>query len=89
VGDRWLADKGFMVQHILDAYGVIVDTTEKLSNKKQFTYKNKTYIIERILRFGYMSKERYEESRCSGFLKKTYQFDMCTRFRRCGTYIAG
>jgi hypothetical protein len=37
VGDRWLADKGFMVQHILDAYGVIVDTPEKLSNKKQFT----------------------------------------------------
>jgi hypothetical protein len=37
VGDKWLADKGFMVQHILDVYGVIVDTPEKLSNKKQFT----------------------------------------------------
>ncbi|CAB4039809.1 Hypothetical predicted protein, partial [Paramuricea clavata] len=34
VGDRWHADKGFMVQRILDAYGVIVDTPEKLSNKK-------------------------------------------------------
>jgi hypothetical protein len=37
VGDKWFADKGFMVQHILDVYGVIVDTPEKLSNKKQFT----------------------------------------------------
>lgn len=37
VGDRWLADKGFMVQHILDGYGVIVETPEKLSKKKQFT----------------------------------------------------
>ena len=37
VGDIWLADKGFMVQHILDDYGVIVETPEKLSNKKQFT----------------------------------------------------
>ena len=37
VGDRWLADKGFMVQHILDGYAVIVETPEKLSKKKQFT----------------------------------------------------
>ena len=37
VGDRWLAEKGFMVQHILDGYGVIVETPEKLSKKKQFT----------------------------------------------------
>ena len=36
-GDRWLADKGFIVQHILDNYGVIVETPEKLSGKKQFT----------------------------------------------------
>ena len=37
VGDRWLADKGFMVQHILDGYGVIVEIPEKLSKKKIFT----------------------------------------------------
>ena len=36
-GDRWLADKGFIVQHILDNYGVIVETPEKLSGKTQFT----------------------------------------------------
>ena len=24
-GDRWLADKGFIVQHVLDNYGVIVE----------------------------------------------------------------
>ena len=36
-GNRWLADKGFIVQHILDNYGVIVETPEKLSGKKQFT----------------------------------------------------
>ena len=37
--DRWLADKSFIVQHILDnyQYGVIVETPEKLSGKKQFT----------------------------------------------------
>ena len=36
-GDRWLADKGFIVQHILDNYGVIVETPEKIWGKKQFT----------------------------------------------------
>ena len=36
-GDRWLADKGYIVQHILDNYGVIVETPEKLSGKEQFT----------------------------------------------------
>ena len=36
-GDRWLADKGFIVQHILDDYGVRVDTPVKLEGKKQFT----------------------------------------------------
>ena len=27
-------DKGFIVQHILDNYGVLVETPEKLSGKK-------------------------------------------------------
>ena len=36
-GDRWLADKGFIVQKILDNYGVIVQTPVKLSGKMQFT----------------------------------------------------
>jgi len=36
-GDRWLADKGFIVQHILDDYGVRIDTSVKLGGKKQFT----------------------------------------------------
>ncbi|XP_068720849.1 uncharacterized protein [Montipora capricornis] len=36
-GDRWPADKGVIVQHILDNYGVIVETPEKLSGQKQFT----------------------------------------------------
>lgn len=36
-GDRWLADKGFMVQHILDAFGVIIETPAKLAKNKQFT----------------------------------------------------
>ena len=35
-GNRWLANKGFIVQHILDNYGV-VGTPEKPSRKKQFT----------------------------------------------------
>ena len=34
--DRWLADKGFLIQHILDKYGVRVDTPEKLEGKRQF-----------------------------------------------------
>jgi len=32
-----LADKGFIVQHILDDYGVRIDTPVKLEGKKQFT----------------------------------------------------
>ena len=36
-GDRWLADKGFIVQHILDDYGVRIDTPVKLEGKKHFT----------------------------------------------------
>lgn len=35
-GDRWLADKSFLIQHILDEYGVRVDTPEKLERKGQF-----------------------------------------------------
>ena len=35
-GDRWMADKGFIIQHILDGYGVRIDTKEKLAGKKQF-----------------------------------------------------
>ena len=35
--DRWLADKGFIVQYIVDNYGVIVETPEKLLEKMQFT----------------------------------------------------
>lgn len=34
-GDRWLADKGFIVQHILDNWGVRVETPAKLGGKKQ------------------------------------------------------
>ena len=36
-GDIWLADKGFLIQHILDDYGVRVETPAKLEGKKQFT----------------------------------------------------
>ena len=36
-GDRWLADKGFIVQHILDNWGVRVETPVKLEGKKQFS----------------------------------------------------
>lgn len=36
-GDRWLADKGFIVQHILGDYGVRIDPPVKLEGKKQFT----------------------------------------------------
>ena len=35
--DRWLADKGFIVQHILDDYGVRIDMLAKLEGKKQFS----------------------------------------------------
>ena len=34
---RWLADKGFLFQDILDSYGVRVETPEKLEVKKQFS----------------------------------------------------
>ncbi|XP_028394401.1 uncharacterized protein LOC114518578 [Dendronephthya gigantea] len=37
-GDRWLADKGFLIQHILNKYGVRVDTPEKLEGMGQFNY---------------------------------------------------
>ena len=38
-GDRWLADKGFLVQHILDnrGWGVRFETPVKLEGKKQFS----------------------------------------------------
>jgi hypothetical protein len=36
-GDRWLADKRFLIQDLLDSYGVRIDTPEKLKNKKQFS----------------------------------------------------
>ena len=36
-GDRWLADKGFIVQHILDDNGVRMETPVKLKGKKQFS----------------------------------------------------
>lgn len=36
-GDIWLADKGFLIQHILDDYGVRVETPVKLEGKKQFS----------------------------------------------------
>lgn len=38
-GDRWLADKGFLVQHILDnrGWGVRLETPVKLEGKKQFS----------------------------------------------------
>ena len=36
-GNRRLAVKGFIVQHILDDYGVRIDTPVKLERKKQFT----------------------------------------------------
>ena len=32
-----MADKGFIVQQILDDYGVRIDTLGKLEGKKQFT----------------------------------------------------
>ena len=32
-----MADKGFIVRHILDDYGVRIDTPVKLDGKKQFT----------------------------------------------------
>lgn len=35
--DRWLADKGFIAQHILDNWGVRVETPAKLEGKKQFS----------------------------------------------------
>ena len=35
--DRWLADKGFIVQRILDDYGVGIDMPAKLEGKKQFS----------------------------------------------------
>ena len=36
-GDRWLADKGFLVQHVLDNFGVRVETPAKLEGKQQFS----------------------------------------------------
>jgi len=36
-GDRWLADTGFIVQHIPDDYGVRIDMPAKLEGKKQFS----------------------------------------------------
>jgi len=36
-GDRWLADKDFIVQHILDDYRVRIDMPAKLEGKKQFS----------------------------------------------------
>ena len=41
-GDRWMADKGFIVQHILDSYGVRIDTPEKLAGKRQFNEQEDT-----------------------------------------------
>ena len=35
--ERWLADKGFIVQHILDDYGVRTENPVKLKGKKQFS----------------------------------------------------
>ena len=35
-GDWWIADKGFIIQHIFDSYGVRIDTPQKLAGKKQF-----------------------------------------------------
>ena len=31
-----LADKGFIIQHIFDSYGVRIDTPQKLAGEKQF-----------------------------------------------------
>ena len=36
LGDRWLADKGFLVQHILDNFGVRVETAVKLEGQQLF-----------------------------------------------------
>ena len=36
-GGRWLADKGYIAQHILDNWGVRVETPAKLERKKQFS----------------------------------------------------
>ena len=36
-GDRWLADKGFLVQHVLDNFDVRVETPAKLEGKQQFS----------------------------------------------------
>ena len=37
-GDRWLADKGFLIQDILDSYGVRAETPEnwKVANSSQW-----------------------------------------------------
>ena len=88
VGDRWLADKGFMVQHILDGYGVIVETQRKYRRKSNLL-KSRTCTIERTLRLGYMWKELYEGSKYSGFLKKICQFDTYTRSQSCGKFAVG
>ena len=47
-GDKWLADKGLIVQNILDNEGVIVETPEKLSGKKSSLHQSKTYIIKKL-----------------------------------------
>ena len=36
LGDKWLTDKGFLVQHILDNFGVRVETLVKLEGKQLF-----------------------------------------------------
>ena len=38
-GDRWLADKGFLIQDILDSYGVTVETPGNWKVRNSFQWK--------------------------------------------------
>ena len=68
-GDRWLADKGFLVQHILDnrgwGGGVRLETPVKLEGKKQFSEEEDIHNRRTSQARGHILREELDGLRCS------------------------
>lgn len=65
-GDRWLADKGFLVQHILDnrGWGDQIRNT-KLEGKKQFSEEEDIHNRRTSQARGHIYREKLDGLRCS------------------------
>lgn len=66
-GDRWLADKGFLVQHILDnrGWGVRLETPVKLEGEKQFSEEEDIHNRRTSQARGHILREELGGLRCS------------------------